>query len=122
MSKNTLDKKIKVNTFWNAIYQFLSISIGFYMYPLLVNYLDDISLGVWFTLMSIASWFLLFDIGISNGLRNKLSELIAEKRFWLSKAYLSSTYFYFALFLIGILFCISILIYFINIYSVFNEE
>ena len=122
MSKNTLDKKIKVNTFWNAIYQFLSISIGFYMYPLLVNYLDDISLGVWFTLMSIASWFLLFDIGISNGLRNKLSELIAEKRFWLSKAYLSSTYFYFALFLIGILFCISILIYFINIYSVFNVD
>jgi O-antigen/teichoic acid export membrane protein len=115
-----LNNKIKINTYKNATFQVISILVGFYIYPLLVGYMDDIVLGVWFTLLSIASWFMILDLGISHGLRNRLTELIVRNKIKLSKAYLSSTYYYFSLFLLVILLVSSIGIYFSNLYYIFN--
>lgn len=115
-----INQKIRINTYKNAIFQIISIGIGFYIYPLLIGYIDDKSLGVWFTLMTFAGWFMLFDVGISNGLRNKLSELIVKNKIKLSRAYLSSTYFYFAFFLSIIILLIVTIILLIDMSLLFN--
>ena len=70
--------------------------------------------------MTFAGWFMLFDVGISNGLRNKLSELIVKNKIKLSRAYLSSTYFYFAFFLSIIILLIVTIILLIDMSSLFN--
>lgn len=117
-----LNKIIRYNVYKNGIFQSITIGVGFYIYPLLVGYLNETVLGVWFTLMSVASWFMILDIGIAQGLRNKLTELIVKNKIKSSKAYLSSTYYYFALFLLFIISGLGVLIIFVDLHFVFNVK
>ena len=98
----TYFKKLKVSQGRTAkagrqvIYSFLlrgvSILIGFIYVPLLLNYLTQEKYGIWLTLTSILGWFGFFDIGLGNGLRNKLTESIALGDTDLGKKYVSTTY------------------------------
>jgi len=78
------------------IYSFLlkgiSIIVSFINVPLLLNYFDQEKYGIWLTLISIIGWFGFFDIGLGNGLRNKLAETIALKDYSSGKKYVSTTY------------------------------
>lgn len=53
---------------------------------------DQQMLGVWFTILSILSWILNFDLGIGNGLRNNLAKVISLKDRKSAKEYVSSAY------------------------------
>ena len=46
--------------------------------PITLGYLNPYEYGVWLTLNSILVWFNSFDIGLGNGLRNKLTIALAE--------------------------------------------
>lgn len=70
----------------------LSIIVGFILVPLTLNYLDPVKYGIWITLTSIIGWFGFFDIGLGNGLRNKLAEAIATNDQYLARIYISTTY------------------------------
>lgn len=70
----------------------LSIIVSFWMIPLTLDYLDPTKYGIWLTLSTIISWLDVFDIGLGNGLRNKLSEALAYNDEKLAKVYVSSTY------------------------------
>ena len=59
--------------------------------PLTYHYLDVTDYGIWLTLTSILTWISLFDIGLGNGLRNKLAEAIALKNEKLGQVYVSTT-------------------------------
>lgn len=74
-----------------------SILISFLLVPLTLDYLNTYEYGIWLTINSILSWVYLFDIGLGNGLRNKLTEAIANNNYWLGKIYVSTTYFCMAL-------------------------
>lgn len=69
-----------------------SIIIGFLLVPLTLNYLNPTKYGIWLTLSSIIGWFGFFDIGLGNGLRNKLTEALALNDHKLAKTYVSTTY------------------------------
>lgn len=88
------DRTVKANK--NIFYSFfikgISIASQFALVPLTLNYLDKTQYGIWLTLASIISWFSFFDIGIGNGLRNKLSEALAENNIKLAKIYVSTSY------------------------------
>lgn len=47
-------------------------------------------LGVWYTLLSVLTWFLTFDLGIGNGIRNYLVKAISENNRLRMKQIISS--------------------------------
>lgn len=69
-----------------------SILIGLLLVPLTLDYVDSDAYGIWLTLSSMIAWISFFDIGINNGLKNKLAEALALKNYDLGKKYVSTTY------------------------------
>jgi len=78
-----------------------SIVVTFLLVPLTLNYLNPTKYGLWLTISSIIGWFGFFDIGLGNGLRNKLAEAFAIKDYKLAKAYVSTTYAIISLIMVG---------------------
>mgnify|MGYP000896849538 FL=1 len=70
----------------------ISIIISFLLVPLTIDYLDVNEYGIWLTLSSLLIWINFFDIGLSNGLRNKLAESLAEKDYLLARKYVSTAF------------------------------
>lgn len=69
--------------FFNTFYAFLikggALAISFFATPAFIRYFDDnIVLGLWYTLLSMLSWFLTFDLGIGNGIRNQLVQAFSS--------------------------------------------
>lgn len=71
----------------------LDTLIYFVLVPLTLGYLNAYEYGIWLTLSSILSWINSFDIGLGNGLRNKLAESLAVKDLDKAKSYVSTTFF-----------------------------
>ncbi|MDD3722830.1 MAG: MATE family efflux transporter [Lutibacter sp.] len=69
-----------------------SIIVGLLIVPLTLDYVSAVDYGIWLTISSIVSWLSFFDIGLGNGLRNKLSEANAKKKNEDAKIYISTTY------------------------------
>lgn len=69
-----------------------SIIIGLILLPVTIKYINATQYGVWLTLSSIISWMSFFDVGLGNGLRNKLAEANALQQYKDSKIYVSTTY------------------------------
>ena len=86
-SKNYI-KQIK----GSFIFKGLAIFSSFLAIPLMIKYLGVEHYGVWSTLLSIVSWVVLFDIGIGNGLRNKISESLAKENKQEAHSYISTAY------------------------------
>ena len=69
-----------------------SILISFVMVPLTLDYVSTSSYGIWLTLSSIVGWFSFFDIGLTQGLRNKFAEAKARGDDESAQVYVSTTY------------------------------
>lgn len=73
-------KNMDVNSkivFRNTVASFLikggSLCLSLFTTPALIRYFNNNTiLGVWYTLLSVLAWFLNFDLGIGNGIRNNL--------------------------------------------------
>lgn len=71
----------------------LSLFLSLFTLPAYMRFFQDQRvLGVWYTVLSVVTWVLNFDLGIGNGLRNRLSEALARKNTAEAKAYISSAY------------------------------
>ena len=95
--------KAKKNILASFFIKGTSILIGFYMVPLTIGYVDKEQYGVWLTLSSVVGWFSFFDIGLGNGLRNKLAVALANNEIEKAKSYVSSTYAILGMIIMGIL-------------------
>ncbi|MES2388315.1 MAG: oligosaccharide flippase family protein [Bacteroidota bacterium] len=80
----------------NAAASFLikggSMLVSLLMVPLTLRYLDAEMNGVWLTVTSMIAWFNTLDIGLGNGMRNKLTEALAKNDLVRAKRYVSTTY------------------------------
>lgn len=93
-SKKTLDKrtkKVAKNILASVLFKGGSILISLLLVPLTLSYLNAYEYGVWLTLSSILSWVYILDIGLGNGLRNKLAEALALNKLKLARVYVSTT-------------------------------
>lgn len=69
----------------------LSLIVAFITTPLFIHYFNDNKvLGVWYTLLSVLIWFLNFDLGIGNGIRNNLVKALTERDMVAAKKVISS--------------------------------
>jgi O-antigen/teichoic acid export membrane protein len=103
------------------IMQGVSILVSLLYVPLLLNYLSQEKYGIWLTLTSIIAWFAYFDIGLGNGMRNKLTEALANDNKILANTYVSTTYALLSMIFIGLLIIFLIANPFINWNSVLNS-
>ena len=80
-----------------------SLLLSFVMTPMYLSYFHDQNiLGVWYTLQSILVWVLTFDLGLGNGIRNRLATAISSGQKEEARKIVSSGYIMLALVTAGI--------------------
>jgi hypothetical protein len=84
---------VKKNIYLSFLIKGFSILISLLLVPLTLNYLSVYEFGVWLTLSSIFTWINYFDIGLGNGLRNRLTVAMAKGDSKLGQIYISTTFF-----------------------------
>jgi len=84
--------KAKKNIIASFFIKGLSIGIGLLLVRLTIDYINPSRYGVWLTINSIVAWFSFFDIGLSQGLRNKFAAAVAKGDHSLAQIYVSTTY------------------------------
>ena len=92
MKNNDRSAKAGKQIIYSFVLQSIGIITSLLYVPLLLNYLTHEKYGIWLTLTSILGWFSFFDIGLGNGLRNKLAEAFASGNISLGRKYVSTTY------------------------------
>lgn len=72
----------------------LSLVVSLFTLPAYMRFFQDQNvLGVWYTILSVLTWVLNFDLGVGNGLRNKLALALAEENRTRARQLISSAYF-----------------------------
>lgn len=98
-----------------------SLAISVLLLPAYIDFFDNqVILGVWYTMLSILNWINLFDLGLGNGLRNRLPGFIENKEYSLARQYVSTTYIVMALLSIGICFTGLVVIPLLNWNTILN--
>lgn len=110
------------NTILNFIYKIVNMSISYITIPITLNYLNNERYGIWQTILSITTWASLSNFGIGNGLRNKVTESITEKKYDKLKSYITSAYIYLSIISFLILIISMIMLNFIDTKILFKEN
>lgn len=97
------DRKIAKNIGVSMLMKPISMLLSFVYTPLSLSFLGQEKYGVWAIILNIISWINYFDIGIGNGLRNKLTESIARDEKDKANIYVSTAYL--GTLIISIIFC-----------------
>ena len=84
--------KVKKNAAAMILLKGGNILVGLLLVPLTLHFVSSDTYGIWLALSSMVAWFSFFDIGINNGLKNRLAEALAHNDLVLAKKYVSTTY------------------------------
>lgn len=90
--------------------------------PVTLGYLNQYEYGIWLTLSSILMWINSFDIGLGNGMRNKLAVALAKEDYELGRIYVSTTFYMLIILMGGLIMVGSIINPFINWYEILNTN
>lgn len=90
--------------------------------PATLGYLNPYEYGIWLTLNSILMWINSFDIGLGNGLRNRLTTAIAKDNKQLARIYVSTTFGMLIILMGGIILICSIAEPFVNWYDILSTS
>jgi O-antigen/teichoic acid export membrane protein len=113
---DSLDKSTQVrkNIVGSLIIKGLSVVINIVSVPVTLHYLLPVKYGVWLTLSSIIAWFTFCDIGLGNGLRNRLAEAVARGNIELARIYVSTTYTALIMVILPLMLLFPVVNYFLN--------
>lgn len=113
-------KKTQLNIFFSFLIKIFGIGTSLLLIRLTLNYLNESEYGIWLALNSVLLWINSFDIGLGNGLRNKLSEALAKNDYVNAKKYITTAYFIIILLMLGIFFIFTLANHFIDWYQILN--
>ena len=106
----------------NIIYSFLIKIINIFVVlatvSISIKLLGAENYGIWIVLAGIITWSNLFNLGFSNGLKNKLAESLAKDDFSKGQYYVSTTYAFLIIISIVIFSIFSLIAYNINYYYI----
>ncbi len=120
---NQNEKIIFRNTFWAFVIKGASLIISLLSTPAFIRYFNDNTvLGVWYTLLSVLIWFLNFDLGIGNGIRNNLVKSLTEKDETATKKIISSGVFSVLIVTLGLTLVGGVLLSLLDLNWLFNVE
>jgi O-antigen/teichoic acid export membrane protein len=88
----SFDKRTIQNILSIAVLRGGNIGLQLILVPISIKFVSSSAYGLWLTLSSMITWLNIMDIGLSNGLRNKLTEAITRGDDSLGKTYVSTTY------------------------------
>ena len=117
---DTSEKNINKNIALGLIYKPVSMILSYLYIPVVLAYLGDEKYGVWATVLSVLSWISLFDIGIGNGLRNKLAENFKHYDGEKTRRYISSAYIMLSSIVFSLMIIIVVIFSFVNWNSFFK--
>lgn len=86
------DTKLKVSLIANLLIKAINIGCNFALVPLLLSFLGIDKYGIWLTIYTFVGWLTLFDLGLGNGLKLKLTEAFSKKKYHQVKKLISSAY------------------------------
>lgn len=117
---DTSEKNINKNIALGLIYKPVSMILSYLYIPVVLAYLGDEKYGVWATVLSVLSWISLFDIGIGNGLRNKLAENFKHYDGEKTRRYISSAYIMLSCIVFSLMIIVVVIFSFVNWNSFFK--
>ncbi len=97
-----------------------SVLLSFVYIPLVMEYLGEEIYGVWAAILSVLSWIEYMDIGIGNGLRNRLTEKLGEGDIKTARELISSAYMLLSFIMIGAVAVFAILSGFLDYKNLLN--
>ena len=87
------ERNVIINIFSAFVIKGFSMFISLFSMPMYIKYFsEDSVLGLWYTILSILSWINICDLGLGNGMRNRLTEAISLNDHNRGQKYISSTY------------------------------
>lgn len=101
-------KKAYKNVAGSVVLKGISMVVSLLLVPLTIEYVSPDKYGIWLTLSSIVSWLGFFDIGLSNGTKNKVTESLAKNDGRKAREYVSTSYF-----AIGIIFLLVFALFYV---------
>ena len=108
-------RNIKNNIVISFIVKGCAVVVSMITVPQYMSYFGSESLlGVWYTILNIITWITMFDLGIGNGLRNKLTDAFTKKDIKREKELISSTYIFTSVFSIVLTICCIVLSTIVN--------
>jgi O-antigen/teichoic acid export membrane protein len=106
----------------SAIFKGLAVAASFFAIPLMIKYLGQEQFGVWSTLLSVMSWIVFFDLGIGNGLRNKVAESLAKNEMSEAANYIATGYSLIGFISAGLFIIVASVTFFVPWQSIFNTH
>ena len=122
LKSDTRSVKARKNIIMSALIKGADMIIYLLLVPLTLGYLNAYEYGIWLTLNSLLMWINSFDIGLGNGLRNKLATAIAEDDQEKGRCYVSTTFYMLIFIVLVIFFTFSALVKYIDWYGILNAD
>lgn len=114
--------KAKKNILASILLKGLDSLVYLLLVPVTLGYLNKYEYGLWLTLNSILMWINSFDIGLGNGMRNKLAIAAANNDLQLGRIYVSTTFFMLIIIMGGILLAGTLAEPFVDWYGLLNTS
>lgn len=114
--------KAKKNIIASVILKGIDSLVYLLLVPVTLGYLNQYEYGIWLTLNSILMWINSFDIGLGNGMRNKLAQAAAVGDRMLGRIYVSTTFFMLIFLMGGLIILGTLAEPFINWYDILSTS
>ena len=111
---------LQKNIFASFVIKGWSALIVLLLVPATLHCLGEYKNGIWLTISSLLLWIDNMDIGLGNGLRNKIAEYMAHDEFERTRSLISSTFAMLTCIIIPVLLILLLLIAISDPYAVFN--
>ncbi|MFD2866132.1 lipopolysaccharide biosynthesis protein [Mucilaginibacter antarcticus] len=114
--------KVNFNIGISFILRAISVVSAFATISYSIKLLDTDKYGIWLAISSTVGWISILDIGLANGLRNKVAEYLAVADYKSAKIDVSSAYAIMLLIMVPVMLIFCVVAPFINWNGVFNTK